>query len=119
MLKNYFKIAWRSLLQNKGLAFINIFGLAIGMAFALLIGLWIQYETSFDNFHTNKSRLALIRKHTNFNNIKNTGPNQPLPLYDELKRNYPAIKRVSRMEGSSEHSLIVGDNKFNKSGLYV
>lgn len=47
MFKNYLKIAWRSLLRNKGLAFINIFGLAIGMAFALFISLWIQYETSF------------------------------------------------------------------------
>ena len=48
MFRNYFKIAWRSMIQNKGLAFINIFGLAIGMAFAILIGLWIKYETSFD-----------------------------------------------------------------------
>ena len=47
MLKNYFKIAWRNLLKNKSLSFINIVGLAIGMAFAMLIGLWIQYETSF------------------------------------------------------------------------
>ena len=119
MLKNYLKIAWRSLLQNKGLAFINIFGLAIGMAFALLIGLWIQYETSFDAFHENKDRLALIRKNTLFNNEKNTAAAMPLPLYDELKRNYPEIKRLSRIEGSIEHSLMVGNNKFNKKGMYV
>src|SRR5688500_1605167 len=119
MLRNYFKIAWRSLLQNKGLAFINIFGLAIGMAFALLIGLWIQYETSFDKFHVNKSHLALIRKNTLFNNEKNTATAMPLPLYDELKRNYPEIKRLSRIEGSIEHSLMVGNNKFNKRGMYV
>ena len=119
MLKNYLKIAWRSLKQNKGLAFINIFGLAIGIAFTLLIGLWIQHETSYDNFHTNKSRLALLLKHNNFNNVKNTLPNQPLPLYDELKNNYPDIKRLSRMEGASQFSLMVGENKFTKSGLYV
>ncbi|HEX6426501.1 MAG TPA: ABC transporter permease [Niastella sp.] len=119
MFKNYFKIAWRSLLQNKGLTFINIFGLAIGMAFALLIGLWIQYETSFDAFHKNKDRIALIRKHTLFNNQKNTVASMPLPLYDELKRNYPEIKRLSRMEGSYEHSLMVGNNKFSKRGMYV
>ncbi|THU34846.1 FtsX-like permease family protein [Niastella caeni] len=118
MLRNYFKIAWRSLLQNKGLAFINIFGLAIGMAFALLIGLWIQYETSFDTFHVNKDRIGLIRKHTLFNNQKSTSNNQPLPLYDELKRNYPEIKRLSRID-NDEYSLIVGNNKFKKSGTYV
>lgn len=118
MFDNYFKIAWRSLLQNKGLAFINIFGLAIGLSFALLIGLWIQYETSFDTFHVNKDRIALVRKHTLFNNQKNTNTSQPLPLYDELKRNYPEIKRLSRVE-DDEHSLMVGNNKFRRSGMYV
>jgi putative ABC transport system permease protein len=118
MLKNYFKIAWRSLLRNKGLAFINIFGLAIGIAFALLIGLWIQYETSFDKFHVNKDRIAMVRKHSLFNNQKSTARNQPLPLYDELKANYPEIKRLSRII-DGQHSLMTGENKFNKSGLYV
>jgi putative ABC transport system permease protein len=119
MFKNYFKIAWRSLLRNKGLAFINIFGLATGMAFALLIGLWIQYETSFDDFHVNKNRLALIRKHNLFNNIKATAVNQSLPLYDELKRNYPEIKRLTRVFGTIDYSLMTGDNKFSKKGIYV
>lgn len=118
MFKNYFKIAWRSLMQNKGLAFINIFGLAIGMAFTLLIGLWIQHEVSYDNFHKNKDRIGLIRKHTKFNNQKNTATNQPLPLYDELKRNYPEIKRLSRID-DGEYSLMVGNTRFSKTGLYV
>jgi putative ABC transport system permease protein len=118
MFKNYFKIAWRSLLQNKGLAFINIFGLAIGMAFALLIGLWIQYETSFDQFHKNINRLALIRKHNLFNNQKSTATSQPVPLHDELKRNYPEIKRLTRID-NNEHSLVIDNNKFHKKGLYV
>jgi putative ABC transport system permease protein len=119
MLRNYFKIAWRNLLKNKGLSFINIFGLAIGMAFAMLIGLWIQYETSFDAFHANKNRIAVVRKNTLFNNQKNTGTSVPLPLYDELKRNYPEIKRASRMSWTEPHSVLLGDKKFNKKGIYV
>jgi len=118
MFKSYIKTAWRSLLHNKGLAFINIFGLSIGIAFALLIGLWIQYETGFDEFHVNKDRIAMIRKHNLFNNQKTTGRNQPLPLYDELKANYPEIKRLSRII-DGKYSLMTGDNKFNKSGLHV
>jgi putative ABC transport system permease protein len=118
MLKNYLKIAWRSLLQNKGLAFINIFGLAIGMAFTLLIGLWIQYETSFDQFHKNINRLALVRKNNLFNNQKTTATGQPVQLYDELQRNYPEIKRLTRIY-SNYHSLVVGNNKFSKEGKYV
>lgn len=119
MFKNYFKIAWRNLLQNKALSFINIFGLATGMAFAMLIGLWIQYETSFDQFHVNKSRIALVRKNALFNNEKNTYTATPLPLHNELKRNYPEIKRASRMDWGNNHSLVVGNNKFNKRGTYV
>jgi ABC-type antimicrobial peptide transport system permease subunit len=119
MFRNYFKIAWRNLLQNKGLAFINIFGLAIGMAFAILIGLWIQYETSFDQFHVNKKRIAVVRKNTLFNNQKNTATSMPLPLSDELKKNYPEVERVSRMSWNESHSLMIGDNKFNKKGLYA
>jgi len=119
MIKNYLKIAWRNLLQNKGLSFINIFGLSVGMGFAMLIGLWIQYETSFDLFHKNADRIAVVRKNTLFNNEKNTQVGIPLPLYDELKSNYPEIKRISRMSWVNSHSLMVGKDKFKKRGTYV
>lgn len=119
MIKNYFKIAWRNLWKNKGLSFINISGLAIGMAFAMLIGLWIQYETSFDSFHKNRDRIALVQKHTLFNDNKNTQESTPLPLYYELKSNYPEVKRVTRIDFGDQHSLVVGNNKFNKQGRYV
>ena len=58
MLKNYIRIAWRNLLKNRTSSIINIAGLATGMAIALIIGLWIADELSFDHYHTNHSRLA-------------------------------------------------------------
>jgi predicted permease len=119
MLKNHLRIAWRSLLQNKGLSAINIFGLGIGMAAAIVIGLWIRYETSYDTFHTNADRIGLVRKHTLFNNEKGTQLSIPLPLYDELKEHYPAVKRVTRMDFVSSHSLVAGDKKLSKKGTYV
>ena len=57
MIKNFFKVAYRNLLRNKGFSFINIFGLAVGMASAILILLWIQNEVSYDQFHKNKDRI--------------------------------------------------------------
>ncbi len=60
MLKNYFKIAWRNLNRNKGYAFINILGLAVGLAACLLIALWVRHETSYDEFHENVNRLYRI-----------------------------------------------------------
>src|SRR5688572_18935345 len=119
MFRNYIKIAWRNLLQHKALSFINIFGLAIGMAFAILIGLWIRFELSYDQFHSNKDRIAVVRKHTLFNNEKGTQMSIPLPLYYELKSNYPEVKRVSRMDWSNHHSLMIGNQKFRKRGTYV
>ena len=56
MLKNYLTIAWRNLLKNKAFSFLNISGLAIGMASALLILLWVQNEVSYDQFHKNKDK---------------------------------------------------------------
>jgi ABC-type antimicrobial peptide transport system permease subunit len=119
MFKSYFKIAWRNLWINKGLSFINIFGLAIGMAFAIFIGLWIRYETSFDSFHKNGDRIALVRKNTLFNNNRNTQESTPLPLYDELKNNYPEVKRATRLTWNNNYSLVIDNNKFNKKGRYV
>src|SRR5687767_3955110 len=119
MIKNYFKIAWRNLLQNKVLSFINIFGLATGMAFALAIGAWIKYETSFDKFHKNGDRIALVMKNTLFNDRKNTMDATPLPLYYEMKDNYPDVKRVTRLSYPTFNSLMTGDHKFNKNGRYV
>jgi putative ABC transport system permease protein len=58
MIKNYFLLALRQLVKNKGYSFINIAGLATGMAIALLIGLWIQDECSFDHYSPNHSRIA-------------------------------------------------------------
>lgn len=119
MLKNYFKIAWRNLIRNKTLSLINILGLSLGMAFAMLIGMWIRFETSFDAFNKNSDRIAMVGKHMLINNQKSTSVAVMLPIYDELKNNYPEIKRVTRTDWGNAHSLMIGNNKFNKVGMYV
>ena len=106
-------------MQHKGLSFINIFGLAIGMAFAILIGLWIQYETSFDKFHVNRDRVAIVLKNTLFNNQKNTQNSTPLPLYYAMKSEYPEVKHASRMSWNNDFSLAVGDKKYKRQGIHV
>ena len=59
MFKNYFKIALRNIIRHKGFSFINITGLAIGIACSILILLWIQDELSFDNFHQDADRIFI------------------------------------------------------------
>jgi putative ABC transport system permease protein len=60
MLRSYLHIAWRHLTKNKVYSFINIAGLATGMAIALLIGLWIADEYSFDHYHSNHRRIVQV-----------------------------------------------------------
>ena len=65
MIKSYFKIGWRSLLKNKGYSFINISGLTAGLTIAILIGLWIYDELSFNRNHAKYENLAQVyRKET-------------------------------------------------------
>src|SRR6185312_4277997 len=67
MIKNFFKIALRNLWRNKGFSAINIFGLAIGMASAILILLWIQNEVSHDRFHKKIDRIYIMNNRDHFN----------------------------------------------------
>ena len=67
MTVNFFKIAYRNILRNKGFSFINISGLAIGMASAVLILLWIQNEMSHDKFHEKGDRIYTANNRDKFN----------------------------------------------------
>lgn len=88
MLKNYLKIAWRNLVRSKGYSVINIGGLAVGMAVAILIGLWIYDELAYDKFHKNYERIAQVMQQQTFNGYRSTGEAIPMPLVTELKNKY-------------------------------
>jgi putative ABC transport system permease protein len=118
MYKSYIRVGWRNLIRDKGYAMINIGGLAIGMAFALLIGLWIQYEMSFNLFHENAGRIALIEKNTLFNDEKNTQDATPFPLNAELK-NYPEVRHASKVSYRVESTFTLGDHTVSETGIYV
>ena len=85
MIKNYFKIAWRNLLKNRTSSTINIGGLAIGMAVALLIGLWIWDELSFNKTFDNYDRIGKLMQHQTSNGKVNTFNAMPFPIGEELK----------------------------------
>jgi putative ABC transport system permease protein len=119
MLKNYLKIAWRNCWSNKLFSLINILGLAVGMVFALLIGLWVRHEMAYDGFQQNGDRIAQVLKKDLSNGEKIIDHATPLPLYDELKIKYPEIEQITRIDWGLSHSLKVGDNKFNRVGFYA
>ncbi len=120
MIKNYLKISLRTLGKNKAYSFINITGLAMGMAVAMLIGLWIYDELSFDRNFENHDRIAQVWQHQTFNGEIGTQTSLPFPIGDEIRRNYGAdFKYVIMASWNSKHILAAGDRKFNKNGTYI
>src|SRR5450432_3852726 len=99
MLKNYFESAWRNLVRGKGFSVINILGLSIGMAGAILILLWLQNEISFDKFHANKDNIFEVYGLTNNTDGHPSAiPVVSQPLGPALKRNYPEVEAATRVE---------------------
>lgn len=88
MIKNYLKIAWRNLIKNKSSSLINIGGLAVGMAVAILIGLWIYDELSFDRYHQNYNKIAQVMQNQTWNGEAYSGNAMPFPLGKELQTKY-------------------------------
>jgi putative ABC transport system permease protein len=119
MFRNYFKIAFRNLAKNKGYTFINIAGLATGMAVALLIGLWVWDELTYNRYHKNYDRLAQVWQHNNYNGVKQSQVSNPYVMAEEIRNNFGSdFKYVIQSTWNFGRILTIGDKKFNKSGMY-
>ena len=117
MIKSYFKIAWRNIVRNKFSSLLNISGLAIGMAVALLNGLWVWDEMSFNKYHENYDRIAKVTKRGISDGKPYANPILPLPLAGELKSNYGQyFNHVLLASEIKEHILIAGETKLLKTG---
>lgn len=120
MFKNYFKTAWRNLVRNKVHSFINIIGLSTGMAVAILIGLWIWSELSFDKNFNNYNRIAQVMQTETHNGEVSTGKGNVIPLATELRKNYgDDFKYVVLSSWSINSLLSSGDKKINTQGNYM
>jgi putative ABC transport system permease protein len=119
MIKNFFKVAFRNLLRSKGFSFINIFGLAVGMASAVLIVLWIQNELSYDQFHKNKDRIYEAWNRANFDSKLFCWNTTPKILARTLERELPEVERSVRVNWSSNLLFSVGDKRIMKQGNMV
>src|ERR1700754_1381092 len=120
MIKNYFKIAFRNLGRNKVSAFINIGGLAVGMTVALLIGLWVWNELSFNKSHKNHERIAIVMQNQTFAGEVSTGWSQAMQLAPELRNNYgDNFKHVVLTAWAGRHVITYGDKKISIRGNYM
>ncbi len=122
MFKNYFKIAWRNLVKNKAYSFINIGGLAVGMAVAMLIGMWIYDEVTFNESHQNYKSVAQVRRYfTDPNTHETIGvDNMHYPTAALLKSNYSQyFKHVVMAWWLSDYSVSTGDKKISGKGEFM
>ncbi len=119
MIRNYLKVAWRNLVKSKGYSAINIGGLAVGMAVAILIGLWVYDELSYDKYHKNYDRIAQVMQHANFNGKWETQVANPAVMGPELRAKHGSdFKYVVQTSWSGGHLLVVDDKPFTKDGVF-
>jgi putative ABC transport system permease protein len=120
MLRNYFKIAFRNLVKNPGYTAINIGGLALGISVAMLIGLWIYDEISFNKYHKNYDRIVQVMEQQTLDGETQTGQNVAIPVGKELETYYGGhFKHVVMSSWSTRHLLTYGDNKLTKMGNFM
>ena len=119
MLKNYFKIAFRNLAKNKVFSLLNISGLAVGMAVALIIALWAKNEFSYDTFLPDHERIYQLERNLLIDHELKTVPYLPLILSDVLDKEIPEIKYVTVNYSQGSNGLKAGDKKIESFGTFV
>ena len=120
MIKNYLKIAFRCIKRRKIYSFINITGLAIGMAATMLILLWVRDERSYDRFHTNADRIYRTAQAFHYDDFHMEQVNTPAILAPTIVETCPEVEMATRVRGFLDDYLVIADNKkFNEPGLGV
>lgn len=120
MFKNYVKIAWRNLTKNKGYTIINVGGLALGMAVALIIGLWIKDELSHNSYFSNKDQIAQIYQSQTNNGETGTGPAIPRPLEMAIREGYmDNFKHVVMSSWTTPQYLKYKETSISREGNFM
>jgi len=116
MIRNYLKIAWRNILGSKVYSALNVLGLAAGMSVALIIGLWVQFQYSFDRVLPDYEQLYQVRRNFNSNGEILNFTSTSLKLADALRNTIPEIEYVAESDWGESHGLMVGNKKLYLAG---
>lgn len=120
MFKNYLKIAWRNLTKNMAYTIINVGGLALGMAVALIIGLWIKDELSHNSYFSNKDQIAQVYQSQTFNGETGTGPAMPRPLEKAFRESYmDNFKYLVMSSWTTSQYLKYGETSISREGNFM
>ncbi len=120
MLKNYFKIALRNLLKNKIYSFINVFGLALGLAVTIMISLWVTDEIRYNSYFENYDRIAQVYQSQTFNGYTGTGQALPRPLEFLLREQYgDNFDHIAMSSWTNSRYIKYGDKIISRSGNFM
>src|SRR6267142_3973147 len=121
MIKNYFKIAWRNLIKNRISSFINVGGLAVGMAVTMLISVWIYDELSFNKYHQNYDRIAqIMTRGVDAKDGPYVNNSVQYPLATELQTNYKDnFSHIIKASRAQDYILSEGDKKLSAKGRFM
>jgi putative ABC transport system permease protein len=117
MIKNYLKSALRNIKRHKGYAFINIAGLAIGMACCILILMYITTELNYDRYHTNAERIFRLGLDANMGGTTVVTPISNIPSAPTLIQGYPEVLDAARIRTVSKRAVQYEDNVFFENGI--
>src|SRR5690348_9813882 len=117
MIKNYFIVAWRNMLRNKISSLINVGGLSVGLAAALLILIFIQNELSYDKFHKDANRIYQVVLNGKMNGEEFWAGNTPPPVGAALTNNIPEIESYTRFYKPND--IVVRYEENNRSEFFT
>lgn len=118
MFKNYLKTTIRNLQKNKIFSFVNISGLAIGVACFILIGLYVSDELTFDSFNKNADRIFRINSHYKIGDNRFNLANSPVPLASVVKSEYPEILNTARILKQENIYIKKGDDYIKEENFF-
>lgn len=119
MIKNYFKTTFRNLWKNKGYSFLNIGGLAVGIACAALILLWVEDELTFNHYFSNRENLYKIKDRQTYDGTTFTFDATPGPLAQDIKSEIPGIKQTARSTWGDNLLFSVNNKIIYEPGNFV
>ena len=119
MIKNYLKLAWRSLIRNRVSSIINIGGLSVGLAVSIVLMIWITRECSMDNFQVNLSTIHRLMVNQQRDDDIHTGNVVSGPLAPLLRANLPELKYVVRTSQDAAQLVRSGDKSLYIQGIYA
>jgi predicted permease len=119
MIKSYFKTALRNMTRNRLTAFINVFGLAIGLSCSLLIWLWVSDELSYNRFIPGVENIYEVHVNAPFNGDTVTMTGSPGPLGEAIRNNMPQIEQATKMTYSRDVLFTVGNKALKEKGTYA